>query len=125
MQEEEYFGGVGVAFREGEEVEVVVTDVEILLADYGPYEHTSQVKRGEKYKGLGEEVRLCPRLRNMVERLSFLLRLRRGGWETFRRRTWVCRLCSCGLGESKRSTSKILVCSLLRYSCGWGAHFAL
>ena len=30
MQEEEDFGGVGVAFCEGEEVEVVVADVEIL-----------------------------------------------------------------------------------------------
>lgn len=35
MQEEENFGGVGVAFCEGEEVEVVVTDVEILLAHCG------------------------------------------------------------------------------------------
>lgn len=31
MQEEENFGGVGVAFCEGEEVEIVVTNVEILL----------------------------------------------------------------------------------------------
>lgn len=30
MQEEEDLGGVGVAFREGEEVEVVVPDVEVL-----------------------------------------------------------------------------------------------
>lgn len=30
MQEEEDFGGVGVAFCEGEKVEVVVSDVEIL-----------------------------------------------------------------------------------------------
>ena len=30
MQEEEDFGGVGVAFGEGEEVEVVVADVEVL-----------------------------------------------------------------------------------------------
>ena len=31
MEKEEDFGGVGVAFCEGEEVEIVVTDVEILL----------------------------------------------------------------------------------------------
>lgn len=30
VQEEEDLGGVGVAFREGEEVEVVVPDVEVL-----------------------------------------------------------------------------------------------
>lgn len=30
MQKEEDFGGVGVAFCEGEQVEVVVADVEIL-----------------------------------------------------------------------------------------------
>lgn len=30
MQEKEDLGGVGVAFCEGEEVEVVMTDVEIL-----------------------------------------------------------------------------------------------
>lgn len=30
MKEEEYFGGVCVAFGEGEQVEVVVADVEIL-----------------------------------------------------------------------------------------------
>lgn len=41
MQEEEDFGGVGIAFCEGEEVEVVVTDVEILLAHYGLYKHIS------------------------------------------------------------------------------------
>jgi hypothetical protein len=32
VQEEEDFGGVGVAFGQGEEVEVVVADVEILFA---------------------------------------------------------------------------------------------
>lgn len=31
MQKEKNLGGVGVAFRKSEEVEVVVTDVEILL----------------------------------------------------------------------------------------------
>ena len=31
MQEKEDLGGVGIAFCEGEEVEVVMTDVEILL----------------------------------------------------------------------------------------------
>ena len=40
MQEEEDFGGVGVAFCEGEKVEVVVTDVEVLLAHYGLHKHT-------------------------------------------------------------------------------------
>lgn len=30
MEEEEDFGGVAVAFRQGEEVEVVVSDVEVL-----------------------------------------------------------------------------------------------
>jgi Tfp pilus assembly protein PilZ len=31
VQEEEDLGGVGVALREGEDVEVVVADVEVLL----------------------------------------------------------------------------------------------
>ena len=109
MEEEEDFSGVGITFCEGEEVEVVVTDVEILLSHYGLYKHTSQVKRGKGIRDRKEEVRLCPRLRNMVERLSFLLRLRRGGWGIFRRRTWVCHLCSCGLRGSKKSTSKVSV----------------
>jgi len=30
MQEEEDLGGVGVAFRKGEQVEVVMSDVEVL-----------------------------------------------------------------------------------------------
>lgn len=58
-----------------------------------------------------KELHLCLRLRNMVEQLSFLLRLRKGALGTFRRRTWVYRLCSCGLGGSKRSTSKVSVCA--------------
>ena len=33
MQEKEDLGGVGVAFCEGEEVEVVVSDVEILFVE--------------------------------------------------------------------------------------------
>ena len=32
MQEEKDFGGVRVAFREGEEVEIIVSDVEVLQA---------------------------------------------------------------------------------------------
>ena len=31
MQEKKDLGGIGIAFCEGEEVEVVVTDVEVLL----------------------------------------------------------------------------------------------
>ena len=44
MQEEENFGGVGVAFCKGEEVEVVVTDVEVLLAHYRLHKQISQVR---------------------------------------------------------------------------------
>lgn len=33
MQEKEDFGGVGVAFREGKEVEVVMSDVEVLWVE--------------------------------------------------------------------------------------------
>ena len=40
MQEEENFSGVGVAFCEREEVEIVVTDVEILMVHHGLYEQT-------------------------------------------------------------------------------------
>ena len=47
MQEKKNFGGVGVAFCEGEEVEIVVTDVEILLAHYGICKHTLLYKRLE------------------------------------------------------------------------------
>ena len=44
MQEEENFGGVGVAFCKGEEVEIVVTDVEVLRAHYGIHKQTFQVR---------------------------------------------------------------------------------
>ena len=52
MQEEEDFGGVGVAFGKGEEVEVVVTDVEVLLVHYGLHKQTSQV-REVRMQGIG------------------------------------------------------------------------
>ena len=34
MQKEEDLGGVGVSFRKSKEVEVIVTDVEILLVHF-------------------------------------------------------------------------------------------
>ena len=30
MEEQEYFGGIGISFGKGEDVEIVVTDVEVL-----------------------------------------------------------------------------------------------
>ena len=108
MEKEEDFGGVGVAFRKSEEVEIVVTDIEILLIYL--YKYIFQIKSG-KGSRRWKELRLCPRLRNMGERLSFLLRLRRGAWETFRRRTWVYRLCSCGPEGSRSSTGEVSVCA--------------
>ena len=53
-------------------------------------------------------------------RRSSLLRLRKGGRGTFRRRTWGCHLGSCGLGGSGRT-----VRAVAQKEGRWGACFAL
>lgn len=65
MQEKEDFGGICIAFGKGEEVEVVVADVEI-LASY---------QRRNIDTNMGLLLRLCLHVRNTVERQNSLLQL--------------------------------------------------
>ena len=53
MEEEEDLGGVGVALGEGEEVEVVVTDVEVLVRVRG--EKRGEETERETGRGTGRE----------------------------------------------------------------------
>ena len=107
MQEEEDLGGVGVAFGQGQEVEIVVSDVEVLSAAILlVMPHTSLNVGGCKGLPVNSNgmtrasPHLCLRRRNREVRLRTLLRLLKGGLETFRLRTWGCRRGSCGQGGS-------------------------
>lgn len=104
MQEEEDLGSIGVSFCKGEEVEVVVAYVKELREPRQPC-RTALSPRPKCPASIGEpsllNVRLCPHRRNMVERRSFLLRLRKGGWGISRRQTWVYLLYNFGQEGSR------------------------
>ena len=105
MQEEEDLGGIGVAFRKGEQVEVVMADVEILSSRT---REQSACYSNTHIHASPWNVHLYPRPRNRAGRRSSLLRLRIGGQGIFRRRTWGCRLCSSELGGSWKSVRAVL-----------------